>query len=298
MPPLTELVRTPHGVTLECLVTGSGEPTTIFAHGLGATITETRPLGSGVPGRKVFFQFRGHGASDAPPEPWTYGDLARDLRAIADQTGATRALGVSLGAGALCRLLADSPERFDRVVLFLPAVLDRPRPAPARARLTRLREAIAAGDPQPLAELVLRDVHPSVQDTPAATAFVRARIDALLRHGLAAGLATLLDQVPVPDRAMLAEVRAEVLILATRDDDMHPVSVAEELAAVLPHATLHVYDEPGVVWVQRTDLRDRISGFLSGGDGDLSGDGDPAGGDGDPAGGADPSDRDGPPGHR
>ncbi|MGW1453283.1 alpha/beta hydrolase, partial [Micromonospora sp. NPDC002411] len=32
--------------------------------------------GSGVTGRKVFFQFRGHGRSEAPDGPWTYSDLA------------------------------------------------------------------------------------------------------------------------------------------------------------------------------------------------------------------------------
>ena len=66
--------------------------------------------------------------SSAPPGPWTYLDLARDLRAVADLTGATRALGVSLGAGALVRLLADNPSRFERVVIFLPASLVAPSP--------------------------------------------------------------------------------------------------------------------------------------------------------------------------
>ena len=98
--PPTDVVPTPHGVMLERLVTGAGEPVTVFAHGLGSGIAETRPLGSAVPGRKVFFQFRGHGRSATPPGPWTYADLARDLRAIADLSGATQALGVSLGASA------------------------------------------------------------------------------------------------------------------------------------------------------------------------------------------------------
>src|SRR4051795_1958284 len=72
--PPTELVATPHGVELECLAAGSGRPVTVFAHGLAAGITETRPLGSGVHGRRVFFQFRGHGRSAAPAGPWTYLD--------------------------------------------------------------------------------------------------------------------------------------------------------------------------------------------------------------------------------
>jgi 3-oxoadipate enol-lactonase len=261
--PPTELVATPHGVTLERLVAGVGEPVTAFAHGLGSGIAETRPLGSGVRGKKVFFQFRGHGRSDAPEGRWTYADLARDLRAIADLSGATRAVGASLGAGALCRLLADSPGRFRRVVFFLPAVLDEPRPHAARQRLTRLLDAVQAGDLGAIAEAVASEAPPAVRNTPAAWAYFRQRIDQLMRDGLAPGLASLPDQVPIADRAALAEVRAEALVIGCAGDELHPAAVAERLAAAIPGAILHVYDRPGVMWTQRADLRERISGFLN-----------------------------------
>jgi 3-oxoadipate enol-lactonase len=263
--PPTELVPTPHGVTLERLVTGSGEPATVFAHGLGSGIAETRPLGSAVPGRKVFFQFRGHGRSASPPGPWSYADLARDLRAMADLSGATQALGVSLGAGALCRLLVDSPERFERLVFFLPAALDEPRPAAARQRLTRLLDALEDGDVSAVADAVAGEAPPAVRNTPAAWAYFRQRIDQLMRDGLAPELASLSDQSPVADRADLSGVRAQALVIGCLGDDLHPVAVAEQLAATLPAATLHVYDKPGVLWNQRADLRQRISTFLSGG---------------------------------
>src|SRR6185369_7615621 len=138
----TDLRVMPHGATLEYLVTGEGQPTTAFAHGIAGGIADTRPLGSGVSGRKVFFQFRGHGRSDAPADGFSYADLAADLRAVSDEFGATRALGVSLGAGALCRLLAQTPDRFERVVFYLPAVLDEERPLAAAGRTRALLDAI------------------------------------------------------------------------------------------------------------------------------------------------------------
>ncbi|HEX2774104.1 MAG TPA: alpha/beta fold hydrolase, partial [Micromonosporaceae bacterium] len=162
--PDTELLATPYGVRLEQLVTGAGEPTTVFAHGFAAGIAVTRPLGSAVAGRRVFFQFRGHGRSDAPAGPWTYDDLASDLRAVADLNGATRALGVSLGAGALTALLAQSPQRFERVVFFLPAVVDRPRSPVARHRLTGLLQAVAASDAAAIADAVGTELPPGVRD--------------------------------------------------------------------------------------------------------------------------------------
>ncbi|MER7275758.1 alpha/beta hydrolase [Dactylosporangium sp. NPDC000244] len=261
--PPTELVATPHGVELERLVTGEGDPVTVFAHGLGSGIAETRPLGSAVRGRKVFFQFRGHGQSAAPGGVWTYADLARDLRAVADLGGATRALGVSLGAGALTRLLADNPGRFERAVFFLPAVLDAPRAAAAQERLSALLEAIEAGDAASVADVISQEIPAQLRNSPPVWAFLRQRLDQLMRDGLAAGLASLPEQAAVTDRDDLGAVSAECLVIGCRGDDLHPVSVAEQLAGALPKAELHIYDRPGIVWTQRADLRTRISDFLN-----------------------------------
>jgi len=250
-------------VRLERLVTGTGDPVTVFAHGLGNGIATTRPFGSGVTGRKVFFQFRGHGRSEAPDGPWNYLDLARDLRAIADLGGASRAFGASLGAGALCRLVVESPERFDKLVFFLPAVLDEPRGPVARERLTALLEAVESGDASAVADVVSLELPPAVRNTPAGWAYLRQRLDQLLRDGLADGLATLTEQVPLRDAAALAAVDAPALVIGCAGDDLHPVEVAEQLAAALPRATLHVYDRPGVLWSERADLRERVSGFLN-----------------------------------
>ncbi|MEU7613243.1 alpha/beta hydrolase [Micromonospora sp. NPDC049204] len=261
--PETELVATPHGVRLERLVTGTGDPVTVFAHGLGNGIATTRPFGSGVTGRKVFFQFRGHGRSDAPDGSWDYLDLARDLRAIADLGGASRAFGASLGAGALCRLLAESPERFEKLVFFLPAVLDEPRGPVAHERITDLLAAVQSGEASAVADVVALELPAAVRNTPAGWAYLRQRLDQLLRDGLAEGLGTLAEQTSLRQIGDLAAVTAPALVIGCAGDDLHPVEVAERLAVALPQATLHVYDRPGVLWTERADLRDRIAGFLN-----------------------------------
>ena len=261
--PETSLAQTPHGVELEYVISGLGDPVTVFAHGLANGIAETRPLGSAVAGRRVFFQFRGHGRSAAPPGRWTYADLARDLRAIADLSGATRALGVSMGAGALCRLLVDHPDRFERVVLFLPAVLDTPRPVAARERLSDLLTAVEAADAAEVANVLSQDIPASMRNNPAAWSFLRQRMEMLMGDGLAPGLASLPEQVAVDDADGLSHVKAPVLVIGTQGDDLHPVAVAEQIAGLLPDAHLHVYDKPGVLWTQRADLRERIATFLN-----------------------------------
>jgi 3-oxoadipate enol-lactonase len=261
--PLTDLLRTPTGQLLEVLVTGHGRPVTLFAPGLAGGIPDTRPLGSGVPGRKAFVQLRGHGRSSAPPGPWTYADLAGDLLWAADAVGATRAVGVSLGAAALLRLLADRPDRFERVVFFLPAVLDGPAPPASRARLRALLAAIAAGDADEVAAALSAEVPAELRDTPAARAYLRQRAADLLRYGLAPRLASLSGRVLVEETSALRRITVPALVLGAEGDDLHPAAVARRLAAALPNAELHVYDRPGVLWTARADLRDRLSGFLT-----------------------------------
>ena len=260
MPP-TELIATPRGGRLEQLVTGSGEPVTVFAHGLAGDIAGTRPLGSAVLGRRVFFHFRGHGRSEAPPGPWSFADLAEDLLAVADRAGASRALGVSMGAGALCRLLADTPDRFERVVLYLPAPLDGVRPPVAVARLSRLLAAVQSGEAAAVAEAVEGELPPSVRNTPAGWSYLRQRVEQLLRDGLAPELSTLW---PAPAVEPLTHVTAKALIIACSGDEVHPLAAAERLAEELPHAALHVYDRPAMLWHSRKELRERISTFLNG----------------------------------
>ncbi|WP_203743382.1 alpha/beta fold hydrolase [Actinoplanes cyaneus] len=261
--PATEMVTLPSGVRLEQLTTGAGEPMTVFAHGLAGDIAGTRPLGSAVAGRRTFFQFRGHGRSDAPPGPWSFADLAADLRGVADLAGATRAVGVSMGAGALCRLLADTPDRFDKVVLYLPAPLDGRRSEAAARRLDRLLASVESGEAAMIADAVEAEMPPSVRNTPAGWSHLRQRVEQLQRHGLAPELATLWTAPAVPDESALRAFRGRALILGCRDDEIHPAGWAERLAELLD-ADLHIYDLPAVLWTNRNDLRDRVSTFLNG----------------------------------
>lgn len=262
------MVATPHRAELEQLVTGVGEPATVFAHGFACSIADTRPLGSAVAGSRVFFHSRGHGRSSAPSGSgpcgaWTYTDLSRDLRAVADLSGATRAVGASLGAGALCRLLADHPNRFERAVFFLPAALDELKSLPARSHCLSIIEAVEAGETAIVADLISREVPAALRQSPRTWEYLRQRLDHLMRHGLATELADLTDQVPVHDRADLRATTASALVIGCVGDEIHPVCVAERLCEALPDATLHVYDRPGVLWTHRADVRERISSFLN-----------------------------------
>ncbi|MFL6116645.1 MAG: alpha/beta fold hydrolase [Catenulispora sp.] len=260
--------RTEH---VEYAVLGTPHPpTTLFLHGLAGSIQDTRPLASGLPGRKVFAHLPGHGRSTGP-DPLSYDALATAALAIADHEQATAAVGVSLGAATLLRLLTRFPDRFERVVLYLPAVADVPRTAEAVAPHQELAECLADGDVEGVAAALLR-----TQPTAVRTGLVARNWAARRAEELVAELEThggdpkrwlpLATAVPLraADLPRLRQVTAPVLVIGQEGDPAHPTDTARRVAAALPTADLAIFDERGALWGHRAELRDLIGGFLQG----------------------------------
>ena len=162
-----------------------------------------------------------------------------------------------MGAHALLRLLSSGPDRFERLVLFLPAAIDSPvRRPPA------LADALRTGDCEAVLSVVQQELAPLTG--PQVDAYAGARTDFLLASpGLPALLEALPHDVPVASREQLSAVTADVLIIGQEGDLLHPADVARELAAVLPRASLVLFDRPGAAFLERARLRHLISGHLS-----------------------------------
>lgn len=259
---MTSLLDGPHG-SLEYLTTGSGLPATVFAHGLTGSLATTRPFGSGVRGSRTFMHFRGYGASTAAETPWTYADLADDLTAVADHVGATRALGVSMGAVALCSLLAGTPSRFERLVFVMPAVLDHPRNDEAMDRLGEMATRVDRHDVEGLTALLLEDQPAAVRKAPAVRLWARRQASTMVGTSISRAMRDLPRAVPLLDRTVLTAVTSPALVIAQEDDPAHPVWVAEQLAATLPQAHLEVMPPGGILWRHRAAMRHLIGEFLS-----------------------------------
>ncbi|MFS8098102.1 esterase FrsA [Lentzea alba] len=206
---------------------------TLVAHGLGATPGEARIPASGLPGTRVVVTLPSHGeAPDAPPGYWDYGRIAADLATVS----ADHAIGVSLGAGALVRLLSLEPDRFQRVALLLPAVLDQPRPAFTLQQLSDL----TVGPP----------------------AYVAERRAALTR--LAGAAEQLPGQVAVTDASVLASASIPVLVIGAVGDPLHPEDVAKATAAAFPQSDLWLIDSPSPMITHRAEVRHRLVDFFAG----------------------------------
>ena len=251
--------------TVEYALAGSpAPPATLFLHGLAGSIEDTRPLASGVPGRKVFAHLPGHGASTGP-DPLDYDTLAAAALAVADHEHATAALGVSLGAATLLRILSRTPDRFERVVLYLPAVADVPRRPEALAPHHDLADRLAAGDAPGVADALSRTQPFAVRDAPIARDWAERRAKELIAEGVdARRWLPLAAAVPLDPQGLerLSAVRVPVLVVAQEGDPAHPVESARRVAAALPAARLTVFDEAGALWGHRRELRTLITEFL------------------------------------
>ncbi|GAA0650534.1 hypothetical protein GCM10010174_87750 [Kutzneria viridogrisea] len=238
---------------------GRGSPVTLIAPGLGATEGEARIPASGLSGTRVVATLPSHGdAPDAPDDYWSYSRIAADLLGVADEIGASRAIGTSLGAGALTSIAAAHPHRFDRLVLLLPAALDRPRAPAAMWSYERLADAAQAGDVRELRELVAAEV-PTGMDVGD---HVDRRTAALLR--LSSALRAIPEQVPVADATQLSSVAAPVLVIGAVGDPLHPEQVAKDVARAFPAAHLELFDSAAPLITHRKEIRSLLVDFLAG----------------------------------
>jgi pimeloyl-ACP methyl ester carboxylesterase len=249
------------------LEAGSGSPVTVFAHGLGESLTAARPLGTGIPGTRVFFDFRGHGRSTVDPEAigdddeWGYAALAGDLRAVADTYSATRVVATSMGAAALLHLLTETPDRFERLVFFLPAALDTVRPE-GRGRLEHLARLVDDGEPEPLAEAMLGYLPAAVRASRVAAVHARGSAAELVGSDVSRVMRAIAGTVPLSGLDLLRAVQVPALVIGQEGDDVHQLVVARRLAAALPTARLEVFGPGGALWQERRRLRTVLTDFL------------------------------------
>lgn len=162
-----------------------------------------------------------------------------------------------MGGGTVLRAL----DLFERVVLVIPAAIDRPRTR--AAAFVDLAQAIDDADEVGIAGALRQTQPESVRDRNEVLDWSRGRARELAGSDLAAMVRALATQQPIDDRAALAGYAGEVLVLAQEGDALHPVEVAVELAETFPRARLEVLPPGGLLWAHRARVREVVSGFLN-----------------------------------
>lgn len=242
---------------------GEGEPVTVIAHGLTNNRNELAALTPLVPGTKVRFDFRGHGHSSAPATGYTFADFARDLEAVSDRVGATRAVGTSLGAGAIASLLTRRPDRFERMVWLLPAALDLP--FAFRERYEELASTLDGKSPEEALEAVVADPRRAAEYLQAPWRFELDRLMWEHDHpdGVARAIRGAIADWPVKEREDLRKVEAPIMLICVEGDPIHPAELGPILLDLLPNAELQTFPDVAAMFGSLPALVQRVSAFLA-----------------------------------
>jgi pimeloyl-ACP methyl ester carboxylesterase len=247
-------------VTLHVEIDGEGPPVTVFAHGLTNSCRELAPFTPSVTGTAVRFCFRGHGHSSAPATGYRFADLASDLDAVARAYGARNAVGTSLGAGAIMKLLEHDPGRFDRIVMLLPASLDVPFRDPGR--FDAIADLLETFPKDEAIDRILAKTAERYERAPWLRELDLALWEDLNTVGVARAIREVTRDVSISDRELLRKVDAPVMLICREGDSIHPAELGRILVDLFPNAELITLGSEQELIASIPVLVERVRAFL------------------------------------
>ncbi len=189
--------------------------------------------------RVIAFDHRGHGASEAPPGPYTIEDLGNDVVELLNTTGAERAsyVGISLGGAVGLWLAQNAPDRFHRFALLCPPV----NPAANAQTWTDRAAQVRKEGTQAITEATLgRWFLPEYAESHADEVEV---IRQQLLSTPAEGYAACCEALSTLDlTAGLADITAPVLLITAEQDTSIPPETVVPLASSIPGAHLEILE--------------------------------------------------------
>jgi pimeloyl-ACP methyl ester carboxylesterase len=192
-------------------------------------------------------------------------DYARDLDAVSTEYGASRAVGTSLGAGAITNLLSREPDRFERIVFLLPAALDVPLGDHEDFdRTARLLETLPRDE---AIEAILSSSGraQTYEQAPWLREFDLLLWQDINPSGVSRAIREVVRDVAIEDRELLRLVTAPTLIICREGDSIHPAELGRVLVQLLPNAELIVLPGEEELMASIPFLVGRVKAFLEDG---------------------------------
>ena len=220
---------------------GEGTPF-IFQHGLGGDVSQPFGLFSPPPGfRLLAFDCRGHGQTHplGDPAKIRISSFADDLRFFMDQLKLNNAVvgGISMGAAITLNFTLRYPERVLGLVQSRAAWLDGPMEHNARV-FGEIARLIRKEGPEKGFEIFKNSkdyLETKRQSTDSANALERH-----FTHPRALETVVKLEQIPVDapsfNRQEWKSIQVPTLVLANRQDPIHPFEYGEVMAQNIPGA--------------------------------------------------------------
>lgn len=248
---------------------GTGRPF-IFQHGLGGD--SSQPFGLFKPPagiRLIAFDARTHGQTQPTGDPLKLGfeTFAGDLQALLDHLAIAQAVigGISMGAGIALKFALRHPGRLLGLVLSRPAWLDAP--CPWNVQMFGLITSLIRKHGRFQGKerfLQTEDYLEAKQKWPDVANSMAGHFDNPQVEDTAFKFDRIINDTPNRDRGEWGTIRVPTLVLANRQDPVHPYGFGETLAAAIPHAKLREITSKSVSVERHTaEVQQYLEEFLT-----------------------------------
>jgi pimeloyl-ACP methyl ester carboxylesterase len=247
---------------------GQGTPF-IFQHGLGGDVNQ--PFGLFVPPagfRLLAFDCRGHGETRPLGSPDKIGlaAFADDLLALMMRLKLSKAImgGISMGAAVALNFALRFPQHVLGLVLSRPAWLDGPMHRNAQIYGTIARLIREYGAKRGLELFKQIDVYADIlRQSPDSANSLIAQFEHPRAEETVVKLERIPQDVPNRDRREWASITVPALVLANRQDPIHPFEYGEQIAGIIPHAQFKAITPKSVSQERHAaDVQTAIEQFL------------------------------------
>lgn len=215
------------------------QPTLLMGNSLGTDMYVWEPIMPALTRlyRVVRMDWRGHGASDAPAGNYTIASLAQDVLAVADAAGTKEFdyIGLSIGGMIGMHLAADSPQRIRRLVISNSSA--KTAEDVWAGRINTVKEQGIAGIVEASLGRYFTERYRARNTAHAAS--VRAHLESMSVTGYLGCCAAIRD---MDLRPALKNIVCPTLIIAGKQDQSTPMSMAELLHAGIAGSQLAVFN--------------------------------------------------------
>ncbi|MCO5090100.1 alpha/beta fold hydrolase [Bosea sp. (in: a-proteobacteria)] len=220
-------------------VSGStSAPAVMLLHALGANLGfwDAMIAEMGSEFRIARFDQRGHGHSPVPPHKWTMDEHVADVEQVRKAAMIERMTIVGTAVGGVIALFYAHryPERVKSVIFVNPTMGAHPVTNTERAA------KVMAGGMQAIAEAAVARAFGELAHDER---YVHYRDEILMKTDPLGYQRTIMGLIEKDIRAIAGEIRRPVLLLAGRLDTINRADVVDEIAGMLPNAS--------VQWVER-----------------------------------------------
>jgi pimeloyl-ACP methyl ester carboxylesterase len=229
------------GLNFHYLDKGRGTPF-VFQHGLGGDVSQPFGIFAPPPGfRLLAFDCRAHGETRplGEPERIALACFANDLLTFMDHLGLAAAIvgGISMGAAVALNFTLRFPQRVSGLVLSRPAWLDSPmlRNATIYARIAQLIRRYGPERGQELFQQS-KEYKEVLSDSPDSANSLIGQFQNPRAAETVIKLERIPNDSPSRDRREWNSIQVPTLVLASRQDPIHPFEFGEILAREIPGA--------------------------------------------------------------